>query len=121
MPEEVREIKTDGFLSSPLPLLSIEASEVFGNLISLILELVTKHPTMTIQSVFHLEHHSDHWSTTSGNHHHVDRALHPVTVELVKWVCFLQYFPSLETQEASSDHLSKIHSLLSAIILVENG
>lgn len=41
----------------------------------------------TTQSESQIKHHPDDWSTTSEHHHHVERAVHPVTVELVKWVC----------------------------------
>lgn len=44
----------------------------------------------TVQSESQIKHHPDDWSTTAEHHHHVERATHPVVVELVKWVCILQ-------------------------------
>ena len=37
---------------------------------------------------FHIRYHPDDWSITSDHHHHVDRALHPVVVQLIQWVYF---------------------------------
>ena len=42
--------------------------------------------TMTTQTESPIKHHPDDWSSTSKNHHHVERAVRPVIVELIKWV-----------------------------------
>ena len=42
---------------------------------------------MTTQTESPIKHHPDDWSYTSEHHHHVERTVHPVIVELVKWVC----------------------------------
>ena len=42
---------------------------------------------MTTQTESHIKHHPDDWSSTSHHHHHVERTVHPVIVELIKWVC----------------------------------
>lgn len=40
---------------------------------------------MTTQTESHIKHHPDDWSFTSKFHHHVERTVHPVIVELIKW------------------------------------
>ncbi|KAF7513138.1 hypothetical protein GJ744_010534 [Endocarpon pusillum] len=40
---------------------------------------------MATQSESQIKHHPDHWSFTSNHHHHVERTVHPVIVELIKW------------------------------------
>ena len=42
--------------------------------------------TMTTQTESPIKHHPDDWSFTSNHHHHVERTVHPVIVELIKWV-----------------------------------
>jgi hypothetical protein len=49
--------------------------------------LVFPSSIMAIESESQIKHHPDHWSLTSNNHHHVERTVHPVIVELVRWVC----------------------------------
>lgn len=41
---------------------------------------------MSTQTESQIKHHPDDWSFTSNHHHHVERTVHPVIVELIKWV-----------------------------------
>ena len=59
-----------------------------------IFDLVTKQTArfniqtfiMTTQTESQTKHHPDDWSFTSNHHHHVERTVHPVIVDLIKWV-----------------------------------
>ena len=42
---------------------------------------------MATQTESQIKHHPDDWSLTSTHHHHVERTVHPVLVELIKWAC----------------------------------
>lgn len=46
-----------------------------------------RHKHHPANSESKIKHHPDDWSTTSEHHHHVERAVQPAVVELVKWVC----------------------------------
>lgn len=41
---------------------------------------------MNTQTESQIKHHPDDWSFSSGHHHHVERTVHPVIVELIEWV-----------------------------------
>ena len=50
---------------------------------------------MTTQTESQIKHHPDDWSFTSNHHHHVERTVHPVIVELIKWVYTPRHLRSL--------------------------
>ena len=50
-----------------------------------------------------IKHHPDDWSFTSDHHHHVERTVHPVIVELIKWARTSQSPTASYAQEASRE------------------